>query len=873
MRRALPSEACMVKRLAGGARPLRIAAGHVGDAEPGGGPYVGETGVILGLLEQRQRFIRQGVQLVRRRFAGQQPMEGDHDPSRSLPRHVPGVAGAFRCGLRDRRSLLGGDLHAREVELERDVHVRGLQQLDRALEKTRGRAVVSPPERTPSGGADPLSRSSAEDGVRAAQLDLVPCRLLEVEPDDLVLFSTLVEPDGDSLVEVGANRLGERLVRGIADEDVAEAVCLVAGNLRGLWPDQLLTDERVQVGRQLRVVPVERLHGAHVKHPSLHRTALEHAALRRVELIESRRQERLDGRRHRHLAGARLAHERDHLLEEERVALCRVDDPVPELALARAERIEQLVGLVGVERLEQDGRCVPLAATPPGPAIEELRARQADEQDRRIATEVCDVLDEIQQLLLPPVDVVEHAHDRVLLCALLQKLAEGPRDLLGGRRLVRLTEKRAERCACGSLGGQRPELPHDLDHRAVRDPLPVGEAAAAHNARLDPREELRGQSRLSDARCSENREQLARTVRYRSTERFAQASELALTAHHRHVEPPRCLVAHGEQAVRRNRFRLSLQLERRHRLDVDRVAQEPGRLAAEQRRARLGRLLQARGDVHRVAGREPLRRARHDLTGVDADPCLHAEPGQRLQDVAGCPHRAQRVVLVQHGHAEHRHDGVTHELLDAPAMPLDDRLDPLVVADEDRAQGLRIDGLAERRRAFDVAEEHRHGLSQLARRRRRDQLRPAVRTECEVTGTLAAAARAGRHVPSVNGAQVDDNAAASRFRPPAACRMLLSRIGSLVGTVGPGAGKRRRNGGCVMPSDVGSNVDKLRGVGLIRDGQELPEPYEHVVAGLTDHEVDILVAVKKRLDAASEWHGVGVGNPGELPPFTSFMVF
>ncbi len=44
-------------------------------------------------------------------------------------------------------------------------------------------------------------------------------------------------------------------------------------------------------------------------------------------------------------------------------------------------------------------------------------------------------------------------------------------------------------------------------------------------------------------------------------------------------------------------------------------------------------------------------------------------------------------------------------------------------------------------------------------------------------------------------------------------------------------------------------VDRLRQEGLIAS-ESLPEELQAVVDGLTDDEVDILVSVKKRLDAA-----------------------
>ena len=105
------------------------------------------------------------------------------------------------------------------------------------------------------------------------------------------------------------------------------------------------------------------------------------------------------------------------------------------------------------------------------------------------------------------------------------------------------------------------------------------------------------------------------------------------------------------------RRRLALQLERLHRLDDDRVADERPRLGADQDLARLRRLLEPRGHVDRVAGREPLLRARHDLAGVDADPQLERRPvvaqealveaAEPVAQLGGRAHGPQRVVLVQ----------------------------------------------------------------------------------------------------------------------------------------------------------------------------------------------------------------------------------
>jgi hypothetical protein len=61
-------------------------------------------------------------------------------------------------------------------------------------------------------------------------------------------------------------------------------------------------------------------------------------------------------------------------------------------------------------------------------------------------------------------------------------------------------------------------------------------------------------------------------------------------------------------------------------LDLDRVADQPMRFAGDQDLARLGSLLEPGGNVHRVAGDQPLTARRvpgYDLTGRDPGPPGH----------------------------------------------------------------------------------------------------------------------------------------------------------------------------------------------------------------------------------------------------------
>ena len=246
-------------------------------------------------------------------------------------------------------------------------------------------------------------------------------RLLEVVPDDLVPFDQVVrrEPVGELLVQLRARRLRQRLVRGVADEQVAKAVPLVLGEGRRGRADELLAHERRQMrldvganktGRELR-------HRSTMEHLALDRAALHHDADVAVERVDAGLEERVDRRRDDDLpVAAVLAHHREHLLDVQRVSGGGGHDAVAEVAfeLRVSEEIpDQRLALVVAERLEQDRRRVHLAATPVGSYVEELGTRDAEEEDRRVAGEVCDVLDEVDEDGLRPLQVVDDARPEV----------------------------------------------------------------------------------------------------------------------------------------------------------------------------------------------------------------------------------------------------------------------------------------------------------------------------------------------------------------------------------------------------------------------------------------------------------------------------
>lgn len=75
-----------------------------------------------------------------------------------------------------------------------------------------------------------------------------------------------------------------------------------------------------------------------------------------------------------------------------------------------------------------------------------------------------------------------------------------------------------------------------------------------------------------------------------------------------------------------------------------------------------------------------------------------------------------------------------------------------------------------------------------------------------------------------------------------------------------------------MPTNVGSNLDRLVDAGVVTS-HDIPMPHARVVDGLTADEVDMLIAVKKRLEAADEWHGADPIGPDKRPFYTSAIPY
>ena len=253
---------------------------------------------------------------------------------------------------------------------------------------------------------------------------------------------------------------------------MAEAEGIVSGELSPVGADQVLADEGRQARRHLAAVR-ERLDCAAVEDLALDRASLQHGALLARELVESRGEHGLQGRRYDYLALAGHGH-RHHLGDEQGVPAGGAGDPLAQVVCEGLR--DQLVDVCLRQRIEPE-RDRPLRA-----ALREFGSSEAEDEDRRGGRQQGKMLDQVQEGLLPPLDVLEHADEGRLL---LEQLAEGPGDLLGRRRLLRLAKERAQRGSGRRIRGQRVELLDHLDHRPVGDPLAVREAAAADALCID----------------------------------------------------------------------------------------------------------------------------------------------------------------------------------------------------------------------------------------------------------------------------------------------------------------------------------------------------------------------------------------------------
>ncbi len=264
-------------------------------------------------------------------------------------------------------------------------------------------------------------------------------------------------------------------------------------------------------------------------------------------------------------------------------------------------------------------------------------------------------------------------------------------------------------------------------------------------------EELRREPRLADARGAEHREQLTGPVVDRLREGVAEPAAAPCSRPTIGVENRRSGVARRPRAADTPApARTCLSASSGSTASTSTADRhERQRPRTDQHLARWRRLLEPCRDVDGVTRREPLLGPGHDLAGVDPDPAVDARArGTRR---ASRPPRGRHAARRPRARPAAPKTAITASPMNFStdaAVRLDDRLHPLEVASEHRAQRLRIGRLAERRRAGDVAEQHRHRLAHLACGGRVEWC-AAVRAARKPFGRLAAATRADQHEPTL----------------------------------------------------------------------------------------------------------------------------
>ena len=541
-----------------------------------------------------------------------------------------------------------------------------------------------------------------------------------------------------------------------------------------------------------------------MEHLSLDRRPFDHASLGIRQPVEPRREQRLNRRRQLDpldRAGDLdpvvdppqvpvVDQHPDELLDKQGVALGRGQDPVGDgLGEIAAEQLthERPAVRLGERLQEQRGR-VQLPTCPSGPLVQELGTGHAQQQHRHIREPVRQIVNQIKQGRLRPVDVIEGDDERQ---AGGHRLAEAPQrepGVLDAGARTRKADQRAHAVAhlAGAVGLDQRRKPcadiiggvalvdagerlHHLGQRPVGHALAIGEATArADGGLLEPGEELRHQARLADTGRAKHRHELAGALLGRPVEGVLEHPPLPHAADQRcgrRPHPAGVVVVQRHHAKCGDGICLPAQVERLDVLGDDRGVNEPMGRRAHQNLPNGRRLLQACRGVHRVAGRDrPTGRGGADdhLARGDADAHVEphtegrfeliSEPADGLASLHGRADAAQGVVLVGRRHAEERHHGVADELLQMASMPFERCRHRREVPVHHTTHRLGIEPLAQLRRPGDVGEEHRHHPAPRGRG-------AAGRGGCRARGAEPgpfgqdlAAARAGRtHTGSIPG--------------------------------------------------------------------------------------------------------------------------
>ena len=266
------------------------------------------------------------------------------------------------------------------------------------------------------------------------------------------------DPLGDLGVLVRAVGACNLPVGDVTDERVREGdLGLIFDGSAPLAANEALALERMQRRRRGTLLATER---ADPEHLSDDRCIAEKIFLVRRESVETGGDDALERLRQRKLLRrASLEVELRELLGVERVSTCSLEQGPLRLRhehRAFQEATYQVCGLLVRQRGDGERRGVQLAAAPAGSTFEELGPRRRDHEQRHVRYPLDELVDEVEEALVRPVQILEDENERAAFGHRLEE--EAP----SGKRLASAI---AAELALGAQTDEREQV--RLDPRYV----------------------------------------------------------------------------------------------------------------------------------------------------------------------------------------------------------------------------------------------------------------------------------------------------------------------------------------------------------------------------------------------------------------------
>ena len=328
--------------------------------------------------------------------------------------------------------------------------------------------------------------------------------------------------------------------------------------------------------------------------------------------------------------------------------------------------------------------------------VAQLGARRHQQQQRHVGAPLHQVLDEIEEQRLGPLQVVDHEHDR-LRARRARRGSAAPRrrspPARAGVPASSAATPSAMRARSASSPGMRARSPRARCRRSAPSSSrksarsasasganvapPVASQCALTTVAASPSRRTSSPTRRDLPRPGEPSTTASRAARRRDRRVVHRREARSSSSRPTNAAPARPPAARATPRDRPPPSRPALERERAERLERHEVAHQPPRRLADQHVAVLRLLLQARRDVHRIADDVVVLAAHHHLAGVDGDaqPDLAEHSGLLLGELAERllhrdrgAHGADRVVLGHARHAESRHHAVAEQLHDRAAV-------------------------------------------------------------------------------------------------------------------------------------------------------------------------------------------------------------